>query len=813
MRWTAIVDAALRHHLATFQDSSRRRSGGIAVVALGSYARRALCPRSDIDLLLLHDGWPSDDLGALVRAVCYPLWDAGLSVGHAVRTGKEAIRSTSDRVDTATALTERRLVAGSHGLTDDLSARMSRWLRRSGGSFAKQIVAADTERHLRHGGTPGALEPDLKEGTGGLRDLDSLRWAGAILLGEAGLDPLVGARYLGAEDRALLAGSGERLLAARCALHMVTDTAVGNTLRLDLQDEVAKRLGMDDGDELLRDVGLATRTIAHLHARTWPVLLQDATRGRRRRRPTPREVGRSLTLVDGLVQVDADARLAAEPSLGMRVIAAAAQHRTVLGRTSAMQLRRQVESGGPLRWDQDSRDALLDVLWAGRSGMAAMGDADYLGLWGAYLPEWRRVRGRPQRNPLHTYDLDTHAMHAVAWLSDVVEGRLDPRHADIFSHLIDPDSLVLGAWLHDVGKAWPGDHSVSGETVGRDWVVHMGFSAQRADQVARLIRHHLLLPDAATQRDIDDPAEVERVAVVIGDTETLDGLYLLSFADSRATGTPAWSEWKDLLIRQLYGRVRTVLEGDQPRERSRTADVVVRAALRVGGDEATLRATIDGLPGHYLRNASAEQLAVHARLLQQHREGLVADVRPGPVATTQVLSLVGPDRHGLFVDVVGVLAAHRIEVLQARVFTHGDGTALDWLVVSPPAGLDWNVVFADLGAVSDQRLDAGQAVAKRERSRDVRPPALAQPIPIEITTTALDEVTRVEIRGPDSPGVLFRLSRVLADLGAELRGALVATLGPEVRDTFFVTGDLPPPAVLRQRLEPAMTDTPAVASA
>lgn len=805
-----MVDAALQHNLKTFQDSSRRRSGGVALLALGSYARRSLCPRSDIDLLLLHDGWSAADLEELVRAVCYPLWDAGLSVGHAVRTSKEAVRSTGDRIDTATALTERRLVAGSQGMADDLKARMARWLRRSGGSLAKQIVAADAERHLRHGGTPGALEPDLKDGTGGLRDLHSLRWAGAILLGEAGLDPLVGARYLGAEDRALLAGAGERLLAARCALHLVTDTTVGNTLRLDLQDEVARRLGMADGDELLHDVGLATRTIAHLHARTWPVLLQDATRGRRRR-PAPQAVGGSLHLVDGLIQIDADLTLGTETSVGMRAIAAAAQHRTVLGRTSAMRLHRQIKGEGRLSWDQASRDALLEVLWAGRGGMAAMGDADYLGLWSAYLPEWSRVRGRPQRNPLHTYDLDTHAMHAVAWLSDVVEGRLDPRHVGIFSHMSDPDSLALGTWLHDVGKAWPGDHSVAGETVGRDWVLHMGFTAERADQVARLIRHHLLLPDAATQRDMDDPAEVERVAVAVGDPETLDGLYLLSFADSRATGPPAWSEWKDLLIRQLYTKVRRVLQGRGTDTRSTTPALLVCAAQREGGDETAVREAAKGLPQRYLHSASPAQLAVHARLLTEAVGQLAADVSPGPVDSVNVLSLVARDRHRLFADAVGVLASYRIDVEQARVFTRSDGTALDWMMVSPPPDVDWPSVVADLQAAYRDDLDVAAAVAKRERARDVRPPALAEPVAVRINAVPGDGVTRVEVRGPDSPGVLYRMSRALADLGTELHGAMVSTLGPEVRNTFYVSGTVPSAEELQAALTPALLRTPAVA--
>lgn len=813
LAWTNRVDQVLRDDLAAFAAGSRRRAGGVALIALGSYARRSVCPASDIDLLLIHDGWDARELEALVQAVCYPLWDAGLSVGHAVRTTKEAIRSTGDRVDTATALTERRLVAGSQGLADDLGARVTRWLQRSAGRFAQEIVAADAERHERYGGSPGALEPELKDGIGGLRDLHSLRWAGAILLGQPGLDPLVGARYLGADDRAALASAGEHLLAVRCALHLVGGKGVRDQLRLDVQDDVAAALGMADGDELLRSVGLATRTIAHLHARTWPVLLEDATRGRRRRRPSPRAIGPGLTVVDGLVDVDAEIHVADDPTIGLRAVAAAAQEGTVLSRRSAMRLRKEVAAAGSLPWDAATREALLTVLGAGRRGLAAMGDADYLGLMDAHLPEWQRVRGRPQRNPLHTFDLDTHAMQAAAWLAHIVQGGIDPHHAEVFAGLEDPDGLVLGTWLHDVGKAWPGDHSIAGQTVGREWAMHMGVPTDTADRIARLIRHHLLLPDVATTRDIDDPDEIERVAVTIGDVETLDGLYLLSFADSRATGKAAWSDWKDLLIRRLYERARAVLEGDVGvLSRPRAPEAVVRAAARLGGDEAHLRKVIASLPSRYLRNADAEQLAVHARLLGQPGSGLVADVRPGPVVATCVLSLVAADRKALFCDLVGVLASYRVDVLEARAFTNDTGTAMDWFVVAPPSGLDWEAVTADLARAAAGDLDVEAAVDRRERHRDVRPPVLAQPVPIRIATRTDTTPTRVEVHGPDSPGVLFRVSRVLADLGTELLGAQVATLGPEVRDTFFVSGQLPPDDELAAALEPALLDSPAVAS-
>lgn len=796
--WTGSVDEALQRCLDGLVDRSRRR-GGVALVALGSYSRRALCPSSDIDLLLLHDGWPREDLERLVRAVCYPLWDAGLTVGHAVRTPADAVRAAAHRVDSATALTERRLVAGAPGLLDDLAARVNRWLRRHGGRMLADLAAADATRHARYGATPGALEPELKDGVGGLRDIGSLRWAAAAVLGQAGLDPLVGARYLAATDRRELAAAEATLLTARCALHLAVTGSPTNVLRLQDQDDVAARIGLSDGDALLRAVGLATRTVAHLHARTWPLLRADAERGRRRRRPAPTTLDDGIVLADGLVQLTADASLGADPSLGMRAVAAAGLRSTVLGREAAHRLRHEVaQAAGGLPWTVRGRQALLSALRAGPRALGAFGDADHLGLLTAHLPEWDRVRGRRQRNPLHVYDLDTHGLQAVATLVEIAEGLLGDGPTAVWQDLTDTDTLLLGTWLHDVGKAWPGDHSKAGEAVTREWVADMGFGDGVGERVGRLVRHHLLLPDAATQRDLDDPAEILDVAVTVGDVWTLDALYLLSLADARATGPAAWSAWKELLIERLYRRARGVLtEGVVP-GLARTPEAVLRAAAaRANVDRSVLARLLDGVGDRYLLAGGPEQLAAHAELLATPLGPgeLRAAQRPGPVGGTAVLSVVAPDHRGLVANCAGVLAAHRLEVLDARAFTHGDGTALDWFTVAVPGKVEWHAVIADLRAAESGDLDVAGLVARRETARDARPPTLAEPVAVQVRVFPGDRVCRVEVHGPDSPGGLYRLTRALADAGVDLLGAQVTTVGPEMRDAFV----LPAGAVQRVR--------------
>lgn len=737
-----------------------------------------------------------------MRSLCYPLWDAGLSVGHAVRTGREAVRAAGERVDTATALTDRRLVAGDPGLVDDLATRMRRWLRSNSAKMLTALAQADDRRHAAAGSHPGMLEPELKEGAGGLRDLHSLRWAAACVLGEVGLDPLVGARYLGATDRRELAAAGDTLLAARCALHLVRGAsgaragAEADRLRLELQDDVATVLQWGDADELARRLALATRTVAHVHGRAWPLLAADARSGRRLRRVASRHLGGGVDLVAGVVELDEAHTLARDPALGMRAVAAAADRGVHLGRATTERLRRQLEEQPRLRWDADSRSALLAALRAGPSGVSALEDADHVGLLTAYLPDWHRVRGRPQRNPLHRYDLDTHCLQAVAELVVIARGTIDERHRLLWEGLADPDTLLLATWLHDIGKAWPGDHSAVGAHVAREWTLRMGFSQRRADRVSKLVRLHLLMPEVATRRDLDDEDELVAVAEQVADTETLDGLYLLSLADSRATGPAAHSAWKDLLLAELHGRVRGLLSTDSEHLVGPSGpDAVVAQARQILSDDPALDALLARLPRRYLHAADADQIVEHARMLRPLPGAgqLRARPRPGPVEGTVTLSVAAADRRGLMADCAGVLAGHGVAVLDARAFTRSDGIALDWFVVRVADDIDWDAVATDLADAASGVLDVGALVGRRERLRRPRSPRgrgaddsdPGEP-PVEVRFDRNPMSTRIEVRGPDTAGMLYRLAGVLADERLDVVGARVATVGDEAHDVFFV---------------------------
>jgi [protein-PII] uridylyltransferase len=763
---------------------------------MGSYARLEVCPRSDIDLLFLHDRWKDTDLQELVQRLCYPLWDAGLQVGYAIHTPRSAVRAAGDRIDTATALMDRRLVFGDRGLLDQVASAYARWLRRRSGKVLTQLAAADEERHRQAGMQPGMLEPELKAGAGGLRDLHSLRWAAGTVLGELGLQPLVGARYLGVKDYQELMHANRALLTVRCALHLVSaDAPAGDVLRLDLQDEVAARSGARDRDDVLSTVGLAMRTIAHVHGRTWPLLLSDARAGRRRRRPPPERLDEGVQVVDGLVELEEDRSLRTDPALGMRAVAAAATQGSHLGRATVTRLQRDLAAVETLPWDQRIRSAFLTALRRGPAALPALADADHVGLLAAHLSEWPRVRGRPQRNPYHRYDLDTHLLQTVAWVRRIADGELDPRLSAVYERLNEPDVLLLGALFHDIGKAYPGDHAVVGAQVAARWITEMGFDQRRAQRVARLVRLHLLLPDVAQHRDLDDRREIQTVADRTIDTETLDALLVLSVADARATGPSAYSPWKDGLLMELHARARRALTGAAGGAALAGPQTKLDGARARAGElpDGALECLLEQLPERYLLVADVDQILEHARLLGRLRstDAAVVSVTADATGSADIISFVGRDRLGLLADVVGALAGLGIDVLEARAFTRDDGTVLDWFVVrarrtaSPPST---DLMVERLQAAGGGSVDIEAQVRRQEQRWDERPGTEVQLIEPVVVVDRDTHVTRIEVEGRDAPGVLYRLLRVLADDRLDVSAARVATLGPQVRDVFFVSG-------------------------
>src|SRR5215471_10384255 len=429
--WTAEVDRWLAELLDVAVEGSD--PAGVALVAVGGYGRAELSLQSDIDVLLLHAG--RRDIGELADRLWYPIWDARMKLGHAVRTAKEALALAADDLDTATGLLEVRHLAGDPALTDDLAHRAELQWRKRAKRWLTAMSIRVRERHAQAGEVAFLLEPDLKEGKGGLRDVHALRWAQAAR------------SILWDDDQPSLDDAYDTLLAVRVELHRRTGRP-GDRLLLQEQDAVAEALGQPDADVLMWSVAQAARRIAWTSDDAW-ARIESSLRGPLGRARRERSLGGGLHLRDGEVHVAEDVDVAGDPSVALRAAAAAAGHRTLLARGTLARL--AAESPVPAApWSDATRGALVDLLLAGPPAVGLLEALDQQGIWERYVPEWPLVRSKPQRNAYHRFTVDRHL-----WEAAVLAGGLAGRVGR-------PDLLVLAGLFHDIGKGEPGDHTDNG---------------------------------------------------------------------------------------------------------------------------------------------------------------------------------------------------------------------------------------------------------------------------------------------------------------------------------------------------------------
>jgi [protein-PII] uridylyltransferase len=796
--WTAVVDRALTSLAAPVDD------GNLAVVAVGGYGRQELCPGSDVDVLILHDGWEEAALQDAVQAIVYPLWDASLKVGYAVRNRKEAVAAVDD-LDTATAMLDARMVCGDAGLLRRVGDGVTQRLRKRPARFLDALTAKDDERRARVGAAAEALEPDLKNGAGGLRDVQSLRWAAGVLLGEVGLDPLVAAGYIGAPDRSRLVRAYDALLTERVATHL--ESGRGNdALRFDVQDAVARRCGFEDGDgdrdtaahRLLSEHFLAARTIDHAHGRAWRLITADATTGRRRRRPAQARIDQ-FEVVDGVLRVP-DLVSIDHPDLPHRLLHAMTRSESVLDRRTATRLRNRVDAGEhPWTWDHPTRAQFLSVLWRGSAALGPVAELDDTGVLVALIPQWAAVRGRAQRNPFHRYSLDRHAWHAAAALGDLV--RDETWAAVALERIDDREALMLGVLLHDIGKAHGEPHSQTGVPVARDICEHLGCPPRTTERVERLVEHHLLLPDIATRRDLSDAALIIKIAEQIGDHATLASLHLLTVADGLATGPSAWTAWKAALVRTLVQKVAAVLDEKHPDEigdgATATAERAQHLAEDLGSTPEQVRDHLTRLPRRYAATVSPRAVVRHA-ILAQDPPGpgeVRTRVTPGESRADGLdaydeVDVVALDAPGLFSKVAGVIALNRGSIVGATAFTRDDGTAVDTFTVLKPEGAPlswWARVEGDLVDAIAGRLALRARLATRARQEQRRLDRLPD-VPTKVSVVADESggASVIEVHTQDRVGVLFAIADALAELHLDIVVARIQTLGNEVVDAFTV---------------------------
>ncbi len=538
-RRAALTDAADSWLAELLTGATGGDDSGVALVAVGGYGRREMVAGSDLDVLLLHSR--KRGMNEVANKIWYPIWDDGIKLDHSVRTVGEARSVAAEDLKALLGMLDMRHVAGDVGLTEQLRSTVLADWRSAATNRLPELHASAVERDRGNGELAFLLEPDLKESRGALRDLVTLR--------------AVQASWVADVPHARIALAHDRLLDVRDALHTVTGRST-DRLVLQEQENVASALGLLDAVALMRSLAEVGRNIAYASDITWrrvEQVLETRTRRFRIRgtagKPLPR-----TPLADGVVQSEGEAVLARDadpardPILVLRAAAAAAQAGIPLSPGTVDRFAATTKRL-PEPWPDAAREQLVRLLGAGRPAVAVWEALDLAGVITTLLPDWARVSCRPQRNAVHRFTVDRHLVEAAA------------NAAALTRRVARPDLLLVGCLLHDIGKGWPGNHSVVGATIVRDLAPRLGFSEPDTDVLVMLVTHHLLLPDTATRRDLDDPRTLEVVAEAVGTVENLDLLAALTEADALATGAAAWTPWRAELIASLVEKTRAVLSG------------------------------------------------------------------------------------------------------------------------------------------------------------------------------------------------------------------------------------------------------------
>ncbi len=801
-RYTGLVDAFIIDQFRNSPVVAGTR-GALAMVALGGYGRGELYPYSDIDLLLLHDRRAGRRMQEVAESILYPLWDAGFEVGHSVRGIKDAIRFATEDFFFQVSLLDARFLSGERKLFDTLLARFrKKILDKHRRRFVRTMEEFRAQRRERYGAHAYLLEPHIKEGRGGMRDIQAMLWTAQVVFGLKGPDQLAESGILTADEFARFMDSWNMLIRVRNHLHYVARRK-NDQLVFEYQEELAAAFGYEDTPELLaverfmRDVYGHLQTVAATsdfffeHVRE--VLEPDPSARRDRELEKGIVVrGASLHLVQG-------PELEEKPFLLMRLFLQVGRTGLPLHHLTRQLVNRSLHLvDDRFRHSRRVARAFFELLVDSPHVSLALETMLETGLLTAYLPELAAVESLAQHDLYHIYTVDRHQLQTVAELR-----RLWREEEELCMGLASPHLLYLAALLHDVGKGRGGDHSVLGAGMMGAIGERLGLDEAERKCLDFLVRYHLYLPENAMRRDLEDQEFIARAADLIGDQDRLAMLYLLTIADSRATGPSAWSDWKATLLAELFFKLRACLEaGCQLAAPEPVADSRGVAWLRRQVDEALagekdLKIAPADLPEDYLVAFTPEMVAHHLRL---HRDNFSllrqrALLRPEARQGYWSLLMFATDRPGLLAKLCGVLALHNLSVLAAQIFTWPDNTVVDVLDVKPVhqsafEEQDWQGLEEDLNRALGYRLDVGFKLHQKRRQfgYGLKPARRIQQLEkrVVLDNDSSRRFTVIEVYGGDAPATLYQLAQTLSDFGLDIHRARIATEVEQLIDIFYV---------------------------
>jgi [protein-PII] uridylyltransferase len=798
----ALYDYTTTHVIRARNPTEAER---IAIVATGGYGRGVMAPSSDTDLLFLRAYKASPHTESVIEYMLYAMWDMGLKVGHAFRTPNECVKLAAEDVTIKTSMLDARFICGDEVLAADMFELFQKdAVKGKDALFIADKLAERDARHARHGDARYVVEPNLKEGKGGLRDLQTLYWITKHMYGGTTLEDVMRNGPFTDHEYAVFIRAAKFLWTVRCHLHFVTGRPE-ERLGFDLQPEIASRMGYRDRSEqqgverfmkryflIAKDVGGLTRILAaKLEADH-----KKKPEGLRRFLPVraPQALkDKGFTLDNGRINLTSEDVMETDPLNMLRLFTIARREGKDIHPAALTALTRNLRGiNETVRELPEARRLVLESIMGGDRPGQVLRWMNESGLLGRIMPEFGGIVAQTQFNMYHHYTVDEHTIRAVAYISDMEHGRGDrvALVSELFPLLENRRALYLAMLLHDTGKG-KGDQQIEGTKTSTRACERLGLPQAETELVAWLVGHHLEMSETAQKRDISDPRTVAQFAELVGSLERLRLLYILTVADIKAVGPAVWNAWKGQLLADLYNNTAAALRGGRTDEAGVHAELEARAERRrkaLIGQTGSVPAIMLEMETAYWTGFDPDDLAWQASVLTDNDDTVAHRYLADGGAVAMIVS--GADRTGLFADLAGTLARLGANVVSAQVFTSNSGRIVDIFMLQD----NNKAAFAAGDAPRMERLEAamrdalaGNPITGDAKTRAGRREAafLVQPS-VQIRDDLSAEYTVIDVAGRDRPGLLHEVAGVLADMKLSIHSAHVGSYGERVFDAFYV---------------------------
>ena len=841
---TALWDFTTVH---VFRARNPTEGERLALMAVGGYGRGTLAPFSDLDLLFVRPYKQTAHAESVIEYMLYALWDLGFKVGHASRTVEECVKLSREDFTIRTSILEARRLAGDERLAEELLRRFqNEVVRGTGPEFVAAKLKERDERQARAGASRYMVEPNVKEGKGGLRDLNTLFWIAQYLHPGQPIEKIMQMEMFQRREIRAFLQAFDFLWATRCFLHFTTGRPE-ERLTFDLQPEIARRMGYGDrGDApaverfmrryflIAKEVGALTRVFA---AKLESEQVKSEPRGISRLLPARRPKRKPLdepgfTEVNGRLDVEDPAIFPQDPINLLRLFKIADERNLDLhpdAFTAASRATHLITSG--MRRDRHAAKVFLSILAHGRDPQRTLTLMTEAGVLGRYLPEFGRIVAQMQFNMYHSYTVDEHTLRAVGVIADVASGRFAAEHplaTAVMPLIADKEALYLAMLLHDTGKGGTGGQELAGARAARQACERLGLERSKIELVAWLVEHHLVMSDTAQKRDISNPRTVADFARIVETPERMRLLLVLTVADIRAVGPGVWNGWKGQLLRELYNATEAVFRGGRGADGAAALQryhesAAYDARVALAKVDPSCEPWADAMEDAYFTAFGDEEVLAHARLAARAAAsgGAAGEGKVRADGTAAEVVVAAADRPRLFVDLAAAITEAGANVVGARVFTSRQGQALDVFNVQDGSGRAFGQenprALARLVAALEGAARGEVFKGEARRAPDPSRVAAFSIIPaVLLDNEASETSTVVEASGRDRPGLLAALARTLADAELSILSAHIDGYGERAVDTFYVIGadggkvtDLRKGQALRAALLSALSETDA----